>query len=220
MNNPHAIHVAIADDHTVVRDSISKMIATFPGFRVTIEASNGKELIEQLKGTKPFPEICVLDIQMPDMNGYETMAYIKEKWPKLKVLALSMLDDEFAVIKMLKLGARGYIVKSSDLEELQKALNAIHDRGYYSSELVASNFFQLLNSDNDEALYKITEREQQFLKYCPTELTLKEIAQKMGVSTSTVQGYRNMLFDKLNLKTRQGLAIFAVKSGIVSFEDL
>jgi DNA-binding NarL/FixJ family response regulator len=118
------------------------------------------------------------------------------------------------------MGARGYIVKSSGLDELHKALMAIHEREYYSSELVASNFFQLLNSDKDDTLHKISEREIQFLKYCPTELTLKEIAQKMKVSTSTVQGYRNMLFDKLNLKTRQGLAIFAVRSGIVSFEDL
>ncbi|MCD6063062.1 MAG: two component transcriptional regulator, LuxR family [Flavipsychrobacter sp.] len=107
MNSQPIINVAIADDHIVVRDSISNMIATFPGFSVTIEAGNGKELIEQLERAKPFPEICVLDIQMPEMNGYETMNFIKETWPNLKVLALSMLDDEFAIIKMLKMGARG-----------------------------------------------------------------------------------------------------------------
>ncbi|MCB9044709.1 MAG: response regulator transcription factor [Chitinophagales bacterium] len=220
MNNQEKIYIAIADDHAVVRDSISNMISSFPDYKVNIKAKNGKHLLELLEKTKPFPEICILDIQMPEMNGYETMEQIQKKWPDLKVLALSMLDDEFAIIRMLKLGARGYIGKGNTLEELQAALTYIHEKGYYSSELLVSNFFQLVNTEKEKALYKITEREFEFLKYCPTEYTIKEIAEHMNASPSTVQGYRNALFEKLKINTRQGLAIFAIRMGITSFKDL
>lgn len=214
-----AILIAIADDHAVVRDSISNMVSGFGKFRVIIKAGNGKELIEQLKKANPFPEICILDIQMPEMNGYETMEYIRKHWPDLKVLALSMLEDEFAIIRMLKLGASGYLSKASDMEELQKALVYIHEKGYYSSEFIASNYFRSIKNDKPPTT-NITDRQMEFLKYCCTELSMKEIADKMSISTSTALSYRNALCDKLNLTTRQGLAIYAIKSGIVSFEDL
>ncbi len=214
-----AILIAIADDHAVVRDSISNMVSGFGKFRVIIKAGNGKELIEQLKKANPFPEICILDIQMPEMNGYETMEYIRKHWPDLKVLALSMLEDEFAIIRMLKLGASGYLSKASDMEELQKALVYIHEKGYYSSEFIASNYFRSIKNDKQPTI-NITDRQMEFLKYCCTELSMKEIADKMSISTSTALSYRNALCDKLNLTTRQGLAIYAIKSGIVSFEDL
>lgn len=218
--NVNSTLVAVADDHALVRESISNMISTFKDFQVTIKASNGKELIEMLKKAKPFPEICILDIQMPEMNGYEAMVHIQKKWPDLKVLALSMLDDEFAIIRMLKLGASGYLVKASGLEELHKALIYLKEKGYYSSELIASNYLRSIKNDKEYAISNISERQMEFLKYCCTELSIKEIAAKMSISTSTALSYRNALCDKLNLTTRQGLAIYAIKTGIVSFEDL
>lgn len=219
MTEQPAILIAIADDHAVVRESISNMVSGGGKFAVIIKAGNGRELIAQLKRANPMPEICILDIQMPEMNGYETMEYIKEHWPDLKVLALSMLEDEFAIIRMLKLGASGYLSKASDLEELQKALLYIHERGYYSSELIASNYFWSIKK-NKPVAGNITDRQMEFLKYCCTELSMKEIADKMSISTSTALSYRNALCDKLGLTTRQGLAIYAIKSGIVSFDDL
>ncbi len=219
MTEQAAILIAIADDHAVVRDSISNMVSGGGKFKVIIKAGNGRELIEQLAKANPLPEICILDIQMPEMNGYETMEYIRQHWPDLKVLALSMLEDEFAIIRMLKLGACGYLSKASDLEELQKALIYIHERGYYSSEFIASNYLRSIKH-NHPATINITDRQMEFLKYCCTELSMKEIADKMSISTSTALSYRNALCDKLGLTTRQGLAIYAIKSGIVSFEDL
>lgn len=219
MTEQAAILIAIADDHAVVRDSISNMVSGQGKFKVIIKAGNGRELITQLHKAKPLPEICILDIQMPEMNGYETMEYIRQHWPDLKVLALSMLEDEFAIIRMLKLGASGYLSKASDLEELQKALIYIHEKGYYSSEFIASNYFRSIKNDKTHTA-NITERQMEFLKYCCTELSMKEIADKMSISTSTALSYRNALCDKLGLSTRQGLAIYAIKSGIVSFEDL
>lgn len=218
MNEP-AVLIAIADDHAVVRDSISNMVSGMGTFKVVIKAGNGRELIEQLKTASALPEICILDIQMPEMNGYEAMEYIHTHWPDMKVLALSMLEDEFAIIRMLKLGASGYLSKASDLEELQKALFYIHKRGYYSSEFIASNYFRTIKSGKSPS-GMFTARQMEFLKYCCTELSIKEIADKMSISTSTALSYRNALCDKLGLTTRQGLAIYAIKSGIVSFEDL
>jgi len=219
MDNQEPILIAIADDHAVVRDSISNMVSNFPQFEVGIKAKHGKDLIEQLAKAKKLPEICILDVQMPEMNGYETIEYIKKKWPDIKVLALSMLEDEFAIIRMLKMGASGYLSKASDLEELQKALIYLNERGYYSSEFIASNYFRTIKNDKP-ATSNITQRQMEFLKYCCTELSMKEIAAKMHISTSTALSYRNALCDKLDLTTRQGLAIYAIKSGIVSFDDL
>ncbi|MCB9044710.1 MAG: response regulator transcription factor [Chitinophagales bacterium] len=219
MNSQSPILIAIADDHAVVRDSISNMVSNFPMFKVCIKASNGKDLVEQLKKADPFPEICVLDVQMPEMNGYETMEYLKKHWPDLKVLALSMLEDEFAIIRMLKLGASGYLSKASDLEELQKALTYLYEKGYYSSEFIANNYFRSIKNEK-QVTSNITQRQMEFLRYCCTELSMKEIADKMSISTSTALSYRNALCDKLELTTRQGLAIYAIKSGIVSFDDL
>lgn len=213
------IPIAIADDHEMFRDAIKNIVSTLPDYKVVIEAENGQQLIERLSAAEIFPEICILDIQMPVMNGYETIVELKNTWPELKVLALSMFNHEFSIIKMLKNGANGYLLKGAKLAEVQTALKEIHEKGYYSSELVTSNFFQLVHNSKESPLLKINEREIQFLKYCCTELNYKEIGKAMGVSARTVEGYRNTLFDKLNLHTRVGLVMFAINTGIVS-DDL
>lgn len=215
MTDKSYIPVAIADDHVMMRNAISNMISTFSGFKVVLEADNGQQLIDKLEHIDQLPEICILDIQMPIMNGYDTLIQLKKKWPNIKVLALSMYNHEFSIIKMLKNGANGYLLKGADLNELHKALQEIKGKGYYSSELVASNIFQLLHGENDSLLHKVNEREMEFLKYCCTELNYKEIGKEMGVSTRTAEGYRNALFDKLNLHTRAGLVMFAINTGLV-----
>lgn len=211
------IPIAIADDHIMMREAIRNMLASYYGFYVVIEADNGKELIERLDSAVVFPEICILDIQMPVMNGFETIVELKKHWPKLKILVLSMFNHEFNIIKMLKLGAGGYVLKGSSLEELHKALRGIYNHGYYSSELVASNFFHMIQSDNP--LYNITDKEIEFLKYCSTDLSYREIGKILGLSTRTIEGYRNSLFQKLNLSSRVGLAMFAINIGLVPYEN-
>ncbi len=217
--NEDSINIAIADDHVMMRNAISTVISAFPGFKVIIQADNGKELIEKIEKSKVFPDICILDIGMPVMDGYETAKQLKAKWPDIKIMALTMYNHEFSIIKMLKNGANGYLLKGSDLNELKKALTDIYEKGYYSSELVASNFFQMLNRNEQDQLYKISEKEMQFLSYCCTDLNYKEIAQQMGLGVRTVESYRNTLFDKLNLNTRIGLVMFAINTGIVYKEN-
>lgn len=219
MTTASYIPIAIADDHVMMRNAISNMISTFPGFKVVLEADNGEQLIEGLLKARQLPEICILDIQMPVMNGYDTVIQLKKRWPTIKILALTMYNHEFSTIKMLKNGANGYLLKGADLNELHKALEELHTKGYYSSDFVASNFFQLLQSENENPLYKISERELQFLKYCCTEMNYKEIGKAMGVSSRTAEGYRDALFDKLSIHTRAGLVMFAINTGMVQLNE-
>lgn len=222
MTEEKTILVAIADDHVMMRNAISTVISSFPGFKVIIEADNGKELIERIEKSEVLPTICILDIGMPVMDGYETARLLKSKWKDdIRILALSMYNHEFSVIKMLKNGANGYLLKGADINELKKALLEINTKGYYSSELVASNFFQMIRQvENDDALFKISERELEFLALCCTDMNYKEIARQMSLGTRTIETYRNTLFEKLELNSRIGLVMFAINAGIVPLDNL
>ena len=158
---------------------------------------------------------------MPKMDGYDTTLWLKKNHPAIKVLALSMFNDENAIIRMLKNGAKGYLLKDSSPSELRSAIQSVVSKGFYYSELVTGTLIHTINHmDNPENasikdLLGLNERELEFLKLMCTELTFKEIADKMNISPRTVDGYRDALLEKLQCKTRIGLVIFAIKNGIV-----
>ncbi len=207
--------IAIANSQLLVRDSICRMLSADARFDVCINVANGNELIQSLSGANTLPDICLLDVQMPQMNGYETMNCIRQCWPELKVLVLSQLEDEFVIKSMLSLGVRSYLGKDCTIAELQNALVSVHEKGYYRSTLMA----RISESTGDKALC-FDEHEYTYLKYCHTELTAKEIAGVMNVSLGAIHNYRNSLFEKLKVRTRQGLAIFALKTGIIAPGDV
>ena len=212
--------VALVDDHELLRTGLLGIINSFDGFKVAFEANNGKQFIEKVR-TKTPPDIVLLDITMPIMDGYETSLWIKNNLPKTKVLVLSMLENDTAIIRMLKNGARGYILKDSKPKVFKDALDNIRDSGYYINELVSNKLMQYINHevvfDGDKfALNSLSENETSFLKWICTEKTYKEIADEMCLSPRTIDTYRDNLFKKLDVKTRVGLAIFAIKSGIVT----
>ena len=162
-----------------------------------------------------------MDINMPEMDGYETCLWLKNNHPDIKVLALSMYDNENAVIRMFKAGAKGYILKDSDPAELRAALDGIISKGFYYSEMVTGKLIHTINSmdendNNIKGIIKLNDREITFLKLVCTELTYKEIADKMFLSPRTIDGYRDDLFQKLNIKTRVGLVMYAIKNGIIT----
>lgn len=204
------INLALADDHALFRKGLSELVAGFDHMNILFDAANGAELIEKLRAAKTLPDICILDINMPVMNGYETAEKIKTEWPDMKILALSMLDTELNIIKMIKAGAGGYILKDAEPKELQKALQAVHKDGFYHSDLVTSRL------RIKEGPLNLTDKEETFLGYCCSELTYRDIAERMNVSPRTVDGYRDILFAKLDVKSRTGLAIYAIKSGIAT----
>ena len=190
--------LVLVDDHVLLRNGLAGLVKNL-GHEVLFEASNGKELIEKLTPDS-LPQIVLMDINMPEMDGYESSYWLKANYPKIKVLALSMYDNENAIIRMLKNGTKGYILKDSDPAELQEALEALMNKGFYYSELVSGKLVNAINSMNTDGainVVKLNEREISFLKWTCTELNYKDIAEKMFISPRTVDGYRDSLFDKL-----------------------
>jgi two-component system invasion response regulator UvrY len=211
-------NIVLVDDHALLRNGLATLVKNL-GHEVLFEAGNGKDFIEKLKpGT--VPDIVLLDINMPEMDGYQTANWIKTNYPTIKTLALSMYDDENSIIRMLKNGAKGYLLKDSEPSELQDAVTALMKKGYYYSDLVSGKLINAINKIDDDGselknLIKLTNREIDFLKYTCTELTYKEIADELCVSPRTVDGYRGDLFEKLGVKSRIGLVIYAIRNGIV-----
>ena len=217
-------YIAIVDDHTMFRKGLITLINIFPGYSVLMDAANGKDFIAQLN-PKKLPDIVLMDITMPDMDGYATTEWLHKNYPDIKVLALSTMDSENAIIKMIKSGAKGYILKDAEPAELRFAFDQVMSQGYFYNELITrkvmSSVGDLVDSKNPVSLFaKLTERELEFLKYCCTEMTYKEMADKMFVSVRTVEGYRDALCEKLDLKSRVGLAMYAIKNQIVNISSL
>lgn len=210
------INVALADDHAMLRKGVAGILSQFGNIEVIMEAGNGRELIDKLKAATVLPDVCILDINMPEMNGYETAAAIRRRWPHIRILALSMYDTELNIIKMLRNGANGYVLKDSDPEELKNAINAIYKDGFYHSDVVTGRMLHIMHDPEGKVNMELTDREIQFMKFCASELTYKEIADDMGLSPRTIDGYREALFKKLNITTRTGLAMYAIKAGIVA----
>jgi DNA-binding NarL/FixJ family response regulator len=218
MNKP--ITIAIVDDHAMFRKSLATLIGLEPNYNILFDASNGQDFIAQLQ-PKQLPDFVLMDISMPIMDGYSCTAWIKKNYPEIKVLALSTMDSDTAIIKMVKNGAKGYILKDADPGELKIAFEEIRSRGYYYNELVTRKILRSVNDLADERsktgiFAKLSEREIDFLKLVCTELTYKEIADQLFVSVRTAEGYRDTLCEKLNLKTRVGLAMYAIKNGLVN----
>lgn len=209
------IKIALVDDHVVLRKSLAVLIDMLKDFKVIIEAGNGQEFIDQI-GEKGLPDIALLDITMPVMDGVETARWIKQNHPQVRVVALSMIKNDLVVIRMLKNGARGYILKDCEPDELREALHQVYDKGYYYNELLTPRMKANDKHISEEGLRAMmNEKELTFLRWTCTDKTYKEIAEEMGVSVRTVDGYRDALFQKLNITTRVGLAIYAIRNGIV-----
>lgn len=208
-------NIAIVDDHILIAKAIAGVIENFPNYHVLYEAENGKALIEKFKNPKNIPDIVLLDITMPVMDGFETAKWLREHHPEVLILALSMQSDDLSLIKMIKSGANGYLLKNIQPIELNRALDELTSKGFYYPEWAASKIFSSLSAEPHHKApgIVISDRENEFLTYCCTEMTYKEIGEKMFCSARTVEGYRDALFDKLGLKTRVGLAVYSIKSG-------
>ena len=210
------ISVAIIDDHSLLRNALARLVNTFDECTVLFEAGNGKELRTKL-AQHVLPDVIMLDVNMPEMDGFETTEWLHKTHPQIKVLALSMLSDEKTIIKMFRLGAKGYLLKNTDADELKKALISIVDKNYYLSEFVSEKLVTGMHTGNvsDEKEIVLNEKEKEFLRWTCTELAYKDIAAKMFVSSRTVDDYRQSLFYKLKVHSRVGLAMYAIRNGIV-----
>lgn len=220
---PNAIaSIALVDDHVLLRKGLGEIIRGFESYSIAFEANNGQDFINKLN-PKELPDIVLLDINMPEMDGYQTAMWIKNNYPEIKVLVLSLYDSETAIVRMFRAGARGFIVKDCEPAELKTAISQIVAKGFYYSEMVTGSLIHSINKldenkDHVKEMVSLNEREIEFLKYVCTELTYKEIADKMCLSPRTIDGYRDTLFQKLGVKTRVGLVLYAIKTGIVTLD--
>jgi two-component system, NarL family, invasion response regulator UvrY len=214
------IKVCIADDHLLFRKGLSELISDFGNVELLFDAANGEELLEKLKTAKVLPDICILDINMPGMNGFDTAKAIKKKWPKMKMLALSMSDSELSIIRMLRAGANGYVLKDVEPSELKRAITTIYTTGFYHSEIITGRLLRMSQelTVEEQEEQSLSDKEIQFLELACSELTYKDIAEKMGHSPRTIDGYRDNLFIKLNIKSRTGLVMYAIRKGLVTLE--
>lgn len=210
MENQSVIHLAIADDHTLYLEGLSEIISTQKDFVVEIKAKDGKDLLCKLSESKNLPDICLLDVRMPGMNGYETLLELQKKWPQIKVLVISMHKHENVVINMLRNGASGYLLKDATPAELFSAIRSVYQKGVYHTDLVPTYFTKA------NEVPKLTSTEYTFLCLCCEELSYKDIADKMRVNPRTVESYRETLFSKLKVQTRTGLVMFAIRNGLIS----
>jgi len=215
MSDPKKYTIGIVDDHLLFGSSLEKLINSFSQFTVLFKARNGVELQKELEQQKTDPDIVLLDINMPVMNGFETVKWLTEHHPEIKVLALSVEDNEKTILKMIREGAKGYFLKDIHPDELKQALLVVMDKGYYYSEKVTSTMVNALHPGNKEANIQLKENELTFLQLACSEMTYKEIADVMNLSPKTIDGYRQELFNKLRIKNRVGLVIYALKNNFI-----
>ncbi len=196
------------------------MINTFDECKVLATACNGKELIQLIENGK-LPHIILLDLNMPEMDGYETAHWLYQHHPYVKILVLTMYDSEIALIRLLQLGVRGFLKKDIHPSELRRALLSVAEDGYYYSHHTTGKLGTLFQKTNNRhsSIEKamLNETEIAFLKLASTDLTYKEIAPKMNMTPRAIDGFRDNLFDKLDVKSRVGMAIYSIKNGLVDF---
>jgi DNA-binding NarL/FixJ family response regulator len=208
------IAIGIVDDHQLFLKSLSMLISSFPDFDIVVEALHGKDLIEKLEAKQIIPDILLIDVNMPVMDGPATVKFLTEKYPATKTVALSMKDDDATIIGMIKAGCCAYLLKDIHPTELEKALLEINTKGYYNADATNLSFRRVIQGKH--TIPSLTEKEKEFLKLTCTELTYKQIAAKLYLSERTIDGYRETLFQKLNVRSRVGLVLEAIRQKLVS----
>jgi DNA-binding NarL/FixJ family response regulator len=203
--------VVVVDDHTLLSQAIGGLVDEFEDFGTLYICKNGRELLTKLEMPKNIPDIVLMDINMPILNGIETTEYLNKHFPSIKVLALSIEEDEYTILKMLRAGAKGYLMKDTKKEILEEALLQVIEKGRYYTNTVSQILQESLNRNSKNL--ELKDREIEFLKLACTEMNYKEIAAAMFVSPKTIEGYRDSLYKKLGLKNRIGMVLYAIHHG-------
>ncbi|MEN0055764.1 MAG: response regulator transcription factor [Mucilaginibacter sp.] len=207
------IQIALVDDHRLFRSGIASLVRSLNRYNILFEAANGKELVDKITEGH-VPQIVLLDINMPVMDGISTAQWLKKHQPAIRVIILSMFEDAEKVLAMVKMGVKGYLLKDSEPHEFEAALLKVADGDLYYPDFVTKHLLNNFNSDKTVQV-KLNPREIEFLRLTGTELTYKEIADTMCISVRTVDSYRDQLFDKLGIKSRVGLVLYSIKNKLI-----
>ncbi len=206
----------LADDHILLRDALTNLLNNLDEFTVIARADNGEEVLESIKnGCKP--DIVLMDLNMPKMDGYETAKWLTQHHPQVKIVILTMYDSEIALIRLLQAGVHGFLKKDIHPSELKNALLTIAAGEYYYSNHTTIKIVSLFRKQSGLEKSMLNETEIEFLKLASTDMTYKEIAKLMNMTPRHIDSYRDSLFSKLDVKSRVGLAIYAIKNGLVNF---
>ena len=220
MSNSHStIQVALADDHILLRDALASLINTFDNCQVIFTASNGQETLDKIKANQ-IPDVLILDLNMPLLDGYDTSRWLHTHYPAVHVLMLTMYDTDLTLIRLLQAGVRGFLKKDVHPDELKFAIRSVRESGYYYSNTITGKLVNLFRNTLEDLSQKknlLNEQELRFLKLSCTEFTYKEIAVEMQLSPRAVDALRDQMFNRLDVKSRVGLAMYAIRHGLVSF---
>ena len=219
MKKEDLIKVALADDHILLRNALASLIDRFENCKVVMQVSNGKELATAISKDN-LPDVVLLDLNMPEMNGFETATWLRDNYPSVHVLMLTMYDSELTLIRLLQAGVKGFLKKDIHPNELKYAIHSVIENGYYYSHNATGKLLNLFrnNAASGSILDKnmLTEIEIKFLQLSCSELTYKEIAQEMKLNPRGVDNLRDNLFTKLEVKSRVGLAMYSIRHGLVN----
>ena len=216
MKLPKKISIAIADDHAMLRKGLIKVLTLIGDYEPLFDVDNGNEVIACLK-KHLVPDVLILDVNMAGKDGYETASWVTKNFPQVKILALSMYSDENTILKMIQVGAKGYITKNHEPEKLKEAIDTIYEKGVYLPESLSMKIFDGIKNN---ALFSknrstvLNEKERNFLSLLCQEFSYQEIADKMFLSPRTIDDYRKKLAKKLNVRGKSGLIVYAMNNGI------
>lgn len=206
----------LADDHILLRDALANLVNNFEEFSVVATAGTGKEVIRFFESSGKA-DIVLMDLNMPEIDGYETARWLVQNKPAVKIVILTMYDSEIALIRLLQAGVHGFLKKDIHPSELKNALLTVANGEYYYSNHTTGKIANLFRKQSGVEKALLNEQEIAFLKLASTDMTYKEIAQAMHMTPRNIDSYRDALFTKLDVKSRVGLAIYAVKNGIITF---
>ena len=211
------IKIAIADDYKIFREGLKVSLGQDDKMQVIFEAENGEELIAAMETKKP--DIIIMDLKMPIMDGMEATQVIRKKYSDVKVLVVSMYEDDKFIIHLMEIGANGYLLKNAEPDEIRKAIYAVSENGYYFNDLVNKALLKKLVLKNNlkpsfNENVELTERELQVLKLICAEKTAAEIGKEIFLSPRSVEGIRQRLIEKIGVRNTAGIVMFAVKNGL------
>jgi DNA-binding NarL/FixJ family response regulator len=214
------IKVAIADDHQIFRKGVILSLRQYNNIKFVFEAENGEDLIQKVSDNEESPDVILMDLKMPVKDGIETTKYLNKHFPAIRIIILTMYEDERFVGHLMDSGANGYLLKSTEPSEIKKAITDVMRTGFYLNNfvnkvLIKKNYAKQKFNPNLNSEFVISEREKEVLTLVCMEYTAQEIAQKMEISARTVEAIKDRLMERFGVKNSVGLVFYAMKNSLI-----
>jgi DNA-binding NarL/FixJ family response regulator len=213
------IHVAIADDHKLFRQGMVEMLANDEKIRVTMKAENGHDLLEQLKSRKDLPDIILMDLNMPEVDGLKATREINELYPTIKVIIISMYNSEQIIYNLIQSGACGFLAKDADIDEVLNAIYYIHEKGFFLDKRTGEVVERMMERNRQVKFKKtdLSDTEERIIRLICEQKTNKEIADIMCFSLRTIESYKRSIHRKTKTHNTAGLVLFAITNNMVDY---